>query len=145
MFFGTLWRRRTLHTDKAFPLITNSWLDDLEDIDQGQRSQRMGHPLLIMVICAKYKKNPFRTTCDIERTQEVPYFSSWFVKSCLNDLENTIQGQRSLHETHSLLIVIICAKYKQNPFRTVHDVERARQDVTHFSSFIAKSCLNDPL
>ena len=33
--------------------------------------------------------------------------------------ENIGQGQRSLNATHSLILVIICAKYGKNPSRTV--------------------------
>ena len=38
---------------------------------------------------------------------------------------------------------IICAKYGKNSSRTVHAVEQTQQDVPYFSSFIAKSWLND--
>ena len=34
-------------------------------------------------------------------------------------LEDIDQGQRSLYATHTLILVIICAKYGKNPSRTV--------------------------
>ena len=67
------------------------------------------------------------------------YFSNFIAKSWLNDLE----GQRSLHGTHPLTLVTICAKYEKNPSKTVCAVQRSRQDVPYFSSFIANSSLND--
>ena len=45
--------------------------------------------------------------------------------------------------THSLMLVINCAKYGKNPPRTVDAVERTRYDVPYFSRLIAKSWLND--
>ena len=45
--------------------------------------------------------------------------------------------------TNCLMLVIICAKYGKNPVRSVCAVEWTQQDVTFFSSFIAKSWLND--
>ena len=35
--------------------------NDLEDIDQGQRSLYATHPFILVIICAKYGKNPSRT------------------------------------------------------------------------------------
>ena len=35
--------------------------NDLEDIGQGQRSLYATHPLTLVIICAKYRKNPSRT------------------------------------------------------------------------------------
>ena len=43
-----------------------------------------------------------------------------------NDLEDIGQGQRSLHATHLLMLVVICTKYGKNPSRTVDDTERTR-------------------
>ena len=54
---------------------------------------------MIVIICAKYKKNPSRTVNATERTQ--------FSKSRPNDLEDIGQGQRSLCATHPLMVVII--------------------------------------
>ena len=45
--------------------------------------------------------------------------------------------------THLLMLIIICAKYGTNSSRTVSAVEPTRQYVSYFSSFIAKSWLND--
>ena len=56
---------------------------------------------MLVIICAKYGKNPSGTVCAVERTQQdVPYFSSFIKKSWLNDLEDISQGQRSLCITH---------------------------------------------
>ena len=63
--------------------------------------------------------------------------------SQLNNLEDIGQGQRALHATHTLMLVIICNKYGKNSSRTVCAVEQTWQDVPYFSSFIAKSWLND--
>ena len=70
---------------------------------------------MIVIICAKYKKNPSRTVDDTERTR--------FSKSRPNDLEDIGQGQRSSHVTHLLMLVIICTKYGKNPSRTVDAIE----------------------
>ena len=64
------------------------------------------------------------------------YFSSFNAKSWLNDIEDIGVGQRSLHVAHTLMLVIICAQYGKNPSRTVCAVERTRQDVPYFGSFI---------
>ena len=37
----------------------------------------------------------------------------------MNDLENIGQGQRSLHATHPLMVMMICAKYGKNASRIV--------------------------
>ena len=71
---------------------------------------------MIVIICAKYKKNPSRTVDATERTR--------FSKSRPNDLEDIGQGQRSSHATHLLMLVIICTKYGKNPSRTVDATER---------------------
>ena len=82
--------------------------NDLEDIDQGQRSSHATHLLMLVIICIKYGKNPSRTIDATERTQ--------FSRSRPNDLENIGQGQRSLYATHPLILVIICDKYGKNPY-----------------------------
>ena len=90
--------------------IAKLYLNDLEDISQDQRSLCMTHPLMIVVICAKYGENPCRTVCAVERTrQDATYFSSFIAKSGLNDLEDIGKGQRSLCPRHPLIVVIICA------------------------------------
>ena len=55
---------------------------------------------MIVIICAKYSKNPSRTVDATERTR--------FSKSRPNDHEDIGQGQRSLCATHPLIVVIIC-------------------------------------
>ena len=72
---------------------------------------------MIVIICAKYKKNPSRTVDDTERTR--------LSKSRSNDLED-IEGQRSSHATHLLMLVIICTKYGKNPSRAVDATEWTR-------------------
>ena len=73
---------------------------------------------MIVIICAKCKKNPSRTVDATEWTR--------FSKSRSNDLEDIGQGQRSSHATHLLMLVIICTKYGKNPSRTVDATERTR-------------------
>ena len=73
---------------------------------------------MIVIICAKYRKNPARTVDATERTQ--------FSKSRPNDLEDIGQGQRSSYATHLPMLVIICTKYGNNPSRTVDATERTR-------------------
>ena len=73
---------------------------------------------MIVIICAKYKRNPSRTVDATERTR--------FSKSRSNDLEDIGQGQRSSHAIHLLMLVIICTKYGKNPSGTVDATERTR-------------------
>ena len=60
-----------------------------------------------------------------------------------NDLEDMGQSFMLLHVTHPPTLEIIFDKYGKNPSRTLHTVEPTRQDVPYFSSFIAKSWLNN--
>ena len=87
----------------------------LENIGQGQRSLHVTHPLMLMMICAKYGNNWSRTENVTERTR--------FSRSRLNDLEDIGQGQMSSHATHLLMLVTICTKYGKNPSRTVDATE----------------------
>ena len=73
---------------------------------------------MIVIIYAKYKKNPSRTVDGTERTR--------ISKSRPNDFEDIGQGQWSSHATHPLMLVIICTKYGKNPSRTVDATERTR-------------------
>ena len=66
---------------------------------------------MIVIICAKCKKNWSRTVEATKRTR--------FSKSRPNDLEDIGQGQRSSHATHPLMLLIICTKYGKNPSWTV--------------------------
>ena len=96
--------------------ITKSWLNDLENIGQVQRSLCMTHLLMLVITCAKYGKNPSRIVDAVEQTwKDVSYFISFITKSWLNDLEDIDQGQGSLHATHPFMLIIICAKYGKNP------------------------------
>ena len=56
-------------------------------VGQGQGLLSTTHPLILVIICAKYGKNSPRTVHAVERTQGVPFFSSFIAKSWLNDLE----------------------------------------------------------
>ena len=91
--------------------ISRSRLNYLENIGQGQRSLQATQLLMLVIICAKYGKNPSRTVDATERTR--------FSRPRPNDLEDIGQGQRSSYATHPLILVIICAKYGKNPSRTV--------------------------
>ena len=82
------------------------------------KMQHATHPLLMLIICAKYTKNPSRTVDATERTR----FSKWRP----NNLEDIGQGQRSSHATPPLMLVIICTKYGKNPSWTVDATERTR-------------------
>ena len=77
------------------------------------------HPLIIVIICAKYQKNPSRTVDATERTR--------FSKSRPNDLQDIGQGQRSSYATHPLMLLIICTKYGKNPSWTVDATGRTRK------------------
>ena len=74
---------------------------------------------MLVIICAKYKRNPSRTVDAIERTQ--------FSKSRSNDLVDIGQGHRSSHVTHLLILVTICTKYGKNPSGTVDAIGRTRK------------------
>ena len=73
---------------------------------------------MIVIICAKYTKNPSRTVDATERTR--------FSKSRPNDLEDIGQGQRSSPATNLFMLVIICTKYGKNLSTTVDATERTR-------------------
>ena len=80
----------------------------------------MAHPLMLVIICAKEGKNP--SVHAVERTlKDVPYFSNFI--AWLNDREDIGESQRLLHATHTLMLVIICAKYRNNPSRTLCAVD----------------------
>ena len=66
---------------------------------------------MIVIICAKYKKNPSRTVDATEQTR--------FSKSRPNDLKDIGQGQGSSHATHPLMLLIIYTKYGKYPSWTV--------------------------
>ena len=81
--------------------ITKSWLNDLKDIAQGQWSVYVcaTQPLIEVIICAQYGKNPARTVHGVEQTQQgVPYFSNFIAKSWLNYLEDVkLKGHYAWH------------------------------------------------
>ena len=74
---------------------------------------------MIVIICAKYRKNPFRTVNATDRTR--------FSKSRPNDLDDIGQGQGSSHATHPLMLLIICTKDWKNPSWTVDATGRTRK------------------
>ena len=103
------------------------------------------HPLMLVIICAKYGKDPSRTVCSVERTQEdVPYFSIFIAKSWLYDLEDIGQGQRSLCATHPLMLVIICVWYRKNPSRPVGVTERTQYAGRTYRRMDGRSEINIP-
>ena len=70
--------------------------NDLEDIGQGQRSSHATHPLVLLIICTKYGKNPFWTVDATGQTRKVngqtdrqtgwiqynpPNFVAWGIKT----------------------------------------------------------------
>ena len=71
---------------------------------------------MVVIICGKYGNNRSRTENVKERTR--------FSNSRSNDLEDIVQGQRSSHVTHLLMLVIICIEYRKNPSRAVDATER---------------------
>ena len=77
------------------------------------------HPLMLVIICAKYIKNRSRT---VDATEQTP-----FSNSRPNDLEDIGQGQGSSHATHPLMLLIICTKYGKNPSWTVDATGRTRK------------------
>ena len=94
--------------------------NDLEDIGQGQRSLYATHPLILVIICGKYGKNPSRTVDFFFQGQGRNFFFKFVKNSNFQILK------KKEHATHPLMIVIICTKYKKNPFRTVDATERTR-------------------
>ena len=71
----------TTRCDTLYQFYCKSWLNDLEHINQGQRSLHVTHLLMLVIICTKYGKNPSRTGCAVERTrQNVIYVSAVFTK-----------------------------------------------------------------
>ena len=61
---------------------------------------------MLVIICERYGKNPFRTVHVVQWTWlNVPYFSSFIANSWLNNLEDIGQGQRSLCTTHPLMLI----------------------------------------
>ena len=105
----------------------HTWLNNHEDMGQYQGSFCTTHHLMLVIICTKYGRNPSRTVCALERIrQNVPYFSSVFEKSSLNDIEDISEGHRSLCATRPLMIAIKSTWYGNNPPRTVNVTERTQ-------------------
>ena len=77
----------------------------------------------------KYGKTPSGTIDATERTR--------FSRPRPNDLEDIGQGQRSLYARHSLILVIICAKYGKNPSRTVDFFFKVKAE--KFQKFVKNS------
>ena len=58
-------------------LLQNPWLDDLEDISQGQRSVCATHLYMLVTIWAYYRKKQSRTVGVTEQTQHVGPTDGW--------------------------------------------------------------------
>ena len=93
--------------------LSKSRSNYLEDIGQGQRSSHAtpSHASDHLYQIWIQIKNPSRTVDATKRTR--------FSRSRPNDLENVGHGQRSLHATHPLMLMMICAKYGKNASRIV--------------------------
>ena len=88
----------------------------LEDIGQGQMSLYATHPLILVIICAKYGKNPLRTVDFFSRSRQIIFKN-------LPKIQISRFWKKNSHGTRPLMIVIICAKYRKNPSRTVYATE----------------------
>ena len=82
---------------------------------------------MVVIICGKYGNNRSRTENVTERTP--------FSKSRSNDLEDIGQGQRSLHATHPLMLMMICAKYGKNAGRIVDYFQSERRKISENLKF----------
>ena len=109
--YGNNWSRIENVTERT--RFSKSRSNDLEDRGQGQRSSHATHLLILVIIFAKYGKNPLRT---------VVFFSRSRPKNC----KTLPKILKKTQVTHPLMIVIICAKYKKNPSRTVDATEGTR-------------------
>ena len=109
------WSRTDNATERT--RFSKSRSNDLEDIGQGQRSLHATHPRILVIICAKYGKNPSRTVDFYFQCQRRKILTFW---------QNFKFPDFEKKSTHPLMIVIICAKYKKNPSRTVDATERTR-------------------
>ena len=92
-----------------YPHFESCWIpsenrsNDLDDIGQGQRSSHATHLLMLVIICAKYGKNPSKTV-------------DFFLKVKAQKFAKNSNFQilkKTYNATHPLMIVIICAKYKK--------------------------------
>ena len=75
---------------------------------------------MIVFICGKYVNN--RSTTE-NITEQTRFSNSWS-----NELEDIGQVQRSLSATHTLILVIICAKYGKNQSKTVDSVFKVKAE-----------------
>ena len=126
-------RSRTENITKRLR-FSKSRSNDLEDIGQGQRSSHALHLLMLVIICTKYGY-PSKTVDATEWTRFSKAERPWKYRSrslhtthplMLMVLEDIAQGQRSSHETHLFMLVIICTNYGKNPSRTVDATEQTR-------------------
>ena len=84
---------------------------------------------MLVIISTKYGKTPSGTVDATERTR--------FSRPRPNDLEDIGQGQSSLYATHPLILVIICAKYGNDPLRTVDFFFKVKAEI--FKKFAKNS------
>ena len=101
----------------------------------------MKYPFKVMVIFAvifaKYEKKSIQNNrC---YSDKMCYMLEVFIaNSWQNYLEDMGQSQKSLNVTHLAMLAIICAKYRKNPFRTVHGAEQTGQHVSYFNSTLVR-------
>ena len=131
--------------------IGDRWIPRTKGQERGKRFHLMTSSWCYMYYCAKLEQlQCYRTSAFWEYTMFIHGIFSYIgalsfqvKRSWLNDLEGIGQGQRPRSATHSFILMIICAKYEQNPSRIVCAAERTRQEVLRFGNFIAKSWPND--
>ena len=99
--------------------FSKSRSNDFEDIGHCQESLYATHPLILMIICAKYDKNPSRTV-DFFFKVKAKFFLKIWQKFKFPDSEKNITLDTPSNDSDH------CAKYKKNPSRTVDATERTR-------------------
>ena len=118
--------------------ITNSWLDDLEYMSQGQRSLTATHLLMLMFICAKHEKNPSIPVNAVEwKQQDVLYISGFIATWSINNLDDIGQGQRSFCATQHPMLMIISAKYGKSS--THNDLWSGEDQLCHILAVLSQS------
>ena len=86
---------------------------------QGPRALNATQPVILAIICAKFKKESTKNCKKIFKVKAENFFK--IVKNL-----NFHILKKAQHETDPLVITIICAKYTENPSRTVDATERKR-------------------
>ena len=112
------YRSRSLHVTHTPMLV----ITDLKDTGQCQRPLQATHPHMPVTICAKYRNNPSRTASTAEQTRyDVPYFNGYYskVNGMTLDIGSYQKSSHASDASRSFMLVIICAKYGENPIKTV--------------------------